>query len=109
VAKPKKPVDPDVVRRLASLHCTIEEIAAVVGCSRDTLERRFRAQIHEGKERGKVSLRRKQWKLAMSGNATMLIWLGKQLLEQSDKIENKNSGETVVRTIREPRLPLVDH
>jgi hypothetical protein len=34
---------------------------------------------------GKTSLRRLQWKAAEGGNSTMLIWLGKQYLEQSDK------------------------
>jgi hypothetical protein len=29
-----------------------------------------------------------QWKLARSGNATMLIWLGKQWLGQTDKVEH---------------------
>ena len=37
-------------------------------------------------EGGKVSLRRAQIKLAESGNATMLIWLGKQLLNQRDEV-----------------------
>ena len=36
---------------------------------------------------GNVSLRRKQFELAMNGNVTMNIWLGKQKLGQSDKVE----------------------
>lgn len=34
---------------------------------------------------GKTSLRRLQFELARKGNATMLIWLGKQYLGQTDK------------------------
>lgn len=34
-----------------------------------------------------MSLRRAQMKLAESGNATMLIWCGKQYLGQTDKVE----------------------
>jgi hypothetical protein len=36
---------------------------------------------------GRMSLRRKQWKAAEDGNTTMLVWLGKQYLGQSDKSE----------------------
>ena len=43
---------------------------------------------------GKASLRRKQWNLAEK-NATMGIWLGKQYLEQSDKIEQDSNQEEI--------------
>jgi hypothetical protein len=36
----------------------------------------------------KASLRRIQWKLAEAGNATMCVWLGKQLLGQRDKFDD---------------------
>jgi len=36
---------------------------------------------------GKQSLRRKQFEAAIKGNVTMMIWLGKQNLGQSDKQE----------------------
>lgn len=64
--------------------CTMQEIGAVCECSVDTLERRFADIIQKGKETGKSSLRRMQWKNAESGNVTMQIWLGKQLLGQKD-------------------------
>jgi hypothetical protein len=35
--------------------------------------------------RFKISLRRQQIETAKKGNVSMLIWLGKQLLDQSDK------------------------
>lgn len=36
-----------------------------------------------------MSLKRKQWEMAMNGNITMLIWLGKQNLGQTDKVEQR--------------------
>jgi hypothetical protein len=36
---------------------------------------------------GKLSLRREQFRLAERGNAAMLMFLGKQLLGQRDKVE----------------------
>lgn len=95
MSRPKKQIDPKLVEKLARIHCTMIEIASVCGCSVDTLERRFADAIKEGRERGKASLRRHQWKLARTGNATMLIWLGKQLLEQKDNLDLTNSDGTL--------------
>ena len=36
----------------------------------------------------KMSLRRKQFELAISGNLGALIWLGKNLLGQTDRMEH---------------------
>jgi hypothetical protein len=36
----------------------------------------------KGRDKGRGSLRRKQYQLALQGNPTMLIWLGKQWLNQ---------------------------
>lgn len=91
---PKEPdVDALVMERLAAICCTMAEIAAVTGLSVDTLERRFAEPIKRGREIGKATLRREQYRLAMNGNPTMLIWLGKQLLGQTDKIQATDSVE----------------
>jgi hypothetical protein len=66
------------------IQCTFAEIAAVVGCSIDTIELRYSALIKEYREKGKSSLRRWQWKAAERGNQAMLVWLGKQHLDQRD-------------------------
>ena len=87
MGRPEKQIDGEQVRKLAMLACTPTEIATVVNCSTDTLERRFSEQIRAGREQGKVSLRRKQWELAMAGDRAMLIWLGKQILGQTERQE----------------------
>ena len=65
----------------------------------DTLDRRAQeahgktfAQYVSEKQNGwgKIRLRQLQWKAAESGNVSMLIWLGKQYLGQSDKQETIN-------------------
>lgn len=83
----------DLIKDLATIHCTMEEIASILGTSVDTLERRYADIIKEAKANGKSSLRRLQWHAAQAGNTTMLIWLGKQLLNQREKSE-----ETIVST-----------
>lgn len=101
MARPRKQIDADLVRSLAEIQCTHEEIAHVVGCSVDTLTRRgFADLINKAREDGKSSLRRQQYKLALDGNPTMLIWLGKQYLGQSDK--------SSVETTRKPYRMAVD-
>src|SRR3990167_1339601 len=84
MGRPKLVIDETLVEKLASIHCTMEEIASVVGCSVDTLENRFSDIIKVAKDKGKSSLRRYQWEGAQKGNPAMLIWLGKQLLAQKD-------------------------
>ena len=87
-----------LIESLAHIMCTDEEIAGILGASIDTLlnadnKELFRTAIEKGKAQGKQSLRREQWKLAQKGNASMLIWLGKQWLGQTDKVEATTSFE----------------
>lgn len=43
----------------------------------------------------KTSLRRLQWKKASEGNVAMLIWLGKQILGQKERVEETIREEVV--------------
>jgi DNA-binding Lrp family transcriptional regulator len=72
---------------LAKLRCTNTEIARVLGCSTRTLRNRFKEVIAKGREEANVSLRHMQWRSAENGNVTMQIWLGKQYLGQTDKVD----------------------
>ena len=50
--------------------------------------------IHKkGLETGHASLRRMQYAAAQAGNPTMLIWLGKQHLEQKDQSRQEVTGK----------------
>jgi hypothetical protein len=98
MARPRKEIDEKVVRRLAGIGCTVAEMAAVTGVDKRTLERRFAAHIEKGREQGKRSLRRMQWKAAKGGNVTMLIWLGKQLLAQQDRLEHTGRDGGPIQT-----------
>lgn len=90
MARPKKKIDKEQVCKLAAINCSYAEIAAVVGCNESTLTRRFAQVIKEGREQGKTSLKRAMWKNAIQKeNITMQIWLSKQLLGYTDKVEEK--------------------
>lgn len=95
IGRPKSKVDKEMFEKLCGLHCTLIEISGFMGISDDTIERWCKreykkpfAEINKLKRgKGAVSLRRKQFEIAMSGNPTLLIWLGKQYLNQTEKNE----------------------
>lgn len=102
--RPLAKVDAKQVEALASICCTQNEIALIVGCSVDTLHRRFADVIEKGEARAKASLRRQQFKQANDGHTGMLVWLGKQLLDQRDKKDIHTDSETTL-TISERIIP----
>lgn len=87
MARPLKDIDPRQVELLAECGCTLNEIAAKLGCHADTIRDRFSESVQKGREAGKTDLRQTQWRVAKSGNVAMLIWLGKQYLGQRDNLD----------------------
>lgn len=85
--RPKKKIDYEQVEKLARIHCTQEEIAAILEVSTRTLQRdkEFCRVYKKATDTGRASLRRLQWKKAMEGHTGMLVWLGKQILGQTEK------------------------
>ena|SRR5579864_2601821 len=84
-------IDLSELERLCAIQCTDEEIAAWFGVSTRTIERRrlepeFAEVMERGKAKGRISIRRLQMKLLEEGNATMGVWLGKQILGQVDQV-----------------------
>lgn len=97
--RPLIKVDWDQVDKMCAIHCTGEEQAAILGIDYDTLNAACKREKGKGfsdyfKQKaagGKMSLRRKQYTTAMDGNTTMLVWLGKNWLGQSD---GQEEGDT---------------
>jgi hypothetical protein len=93
-----KIIDWNQVDKMCAIQCTGEEQAAILGVDYDTLNaackrekgKGFSDYFQEKGASGKMSLRRKQYTTAMDGNATMLIWLGKNWLGQKDTHEVDN-------------------
>ena len=85
---------------LCEIQCTAVEVCSVMGVCEETLNRlcedrfdmRFSEYIKSEAAGGRTSLRRMQWDAARQGNPTMLVWLGKQYLGQSDKLETQNQN-----------------
>ena len=95
MGRKKVKIDYDTVKNLAKICCTQEEIASVLGCSVTPLQRRkqFNKAYQDGLNDARASLRRLQWKSAASGNITMQIFLGKNLLGQRDRFAEDERSE----------------
>lgn len=100
MGRPKIDIDQSQFEKLCGIQCTKEEIASWFNCSVDTIEKfcartykdTFTAVYKNFSGKGKVSLRRNQFKLSET-NVTMAIFLGKQYLGQTEMVENHNTFE----------------
>jgi hypothetical protein len=84
VGRMKIVVPPDEVEHLASLGCTDKEIADYFGVAENTLRYNFSVDLVKGRHQLRTTLRQAQLRHALNGNAALLIWLGKNILGQSD-------------------------
>ena len=102
MARPKFKIDYEAVKKLASIMCTQDEIASCLGCDVRTLQRdeEFCRLYKEGRENGKMSLRRMQFKLAEKSYA-MAIFLGKQYLGQKDIVETNIESNGILSELTE--------
>lgn len=109
MGRPTIEVDFEKIDALCSVFCNCKEIVAVLNTfgetySYDTVERRIKenfgktfAEYVEEKQmaHAKPKLRKAQMDLALSGNAPMLIFLGKNYLEQRDKPKDDETNESI--------------
>lgn len=101
MARPRKEMDIEQLKNMVRIQCTAEECAGVFEVSVDTIDRRLKEEGYAGfadfykkfSGEGKASLRRAQWKAAQDGNPTMLVWLGKQMLGQTDKMQHAGTND----------------
>jgi hypothetical protein len=94
-------IDLTELERLCALQCTDTELAHWFNVTTRTIERRrlepeFAQAMERGKARGRISVRRLQMKLLEEGNATMGVWLGKQILGQVDSLAVQSNVEIAV-------------
>jgi hypothetical protein len=91
---PKK-IDWELAARIAATNCPITDIAAIMQLSTERLRARCKRDlkvplaewVNAQRSHYRNRLREAQIEVALRGNPTMLIWLGKQHLGQMDKME----------------------
>lgn len=89
LGRPQIILDKTRIRDYAANGMIMSEIAAIMNVSEQTLRNNYFEDIKIGRELLCGRLRMKQVELAEAGNTTMLVWLGKNLLNQSDRSEIK--------------------
>lgn len=95
MGRPRKEIDKAEFEKLCAIQCTLDEICGWFGVSKKTLEAwckrtygdTFSTVFYQKRGIGKISLRRAQYQSAMGGNSALLIWLGRNWLGQTDKVE----------------------
>jgi hypothetical protein len=103
--RPHKPFDWDKLNAILQYGANLSDASEIMGVSEDTILRRIKKEhgmeyaTYKNKKMGKVriGLLRKQVEVAMSGNVSMLIWLGKQHLDQKDKQEIEQLSQSTIR------------
>ncbi len=84
VGRDKHVIDPQEVFKLAQIGCKDTEISDWFGIDSNTLRYNFSVELTKGRLALNQSLRRAQLQVALGGNPTMLIWLGRNLLGQTE-------------------------
>ena len=82
----KRVIDPNEVEKLASIGMNDTEISEFLDIDDSTLRYNFKRNLVKGRYNLKSTLRQAQLRLAVEHlNPTMLIWLGKNILQQKDQ------------------------
>lgn len=97
MGRPKVEINERQFETCIQLPLTKSDLAAILGCSVPTIERYIKARFgctfdtlrEQKRSNFKKNILAKQYEMAVKGDRTMLIWLGKNYLEQSDKVESK--------------------
>lgn len=85
-------IDANALDTLLNYGATATDCSEILKCSVDTIERfikrkyglKFAEYADKKKSAVRMKLREKQVAMALQGNVTMLVWLGKQMLGQTD-------------------------
>lgn len=95
VGRKKVVIPEEQVAQLAQYHCTNKEMADFFDLPLQTFVDNFRDIITKNREITKQRLRKKQLEVAMNGDRTLLIWLGKNMLGQSDQPVAEESNQVL--------------
>lgn len=80
-------LDLKTIDGMASVGATNVEIADFLGVSESLIRKRCKSVLDKARSGLRTRLRQAQLKTALGGNPAMLIWLGKQMLDQKERTE----------------------
>ena len=92
ISRQKVVIPEEEVAQLSQYHCTNKEMADFYGVPLQTFMDNFRDIIDKNRIVTKQRLRKTQLDLALKGDKTMLIWLGRNILGQTENpVSSENS------------------
>jgi len=100
--------DQMLVERLGALMCEPQEVVAICGITKEQFNHIFAPIWARGRERAKARLRLMQWDAAAMGSERMLVHLGKQYLDQTEKTESNTLDEQQRQERQRTRDKLAD-
>jgi hypothetical protein len=97
MARPEAKIDLAELEKLCNMQCTDEEVAAFLGVSTRTIERRrlqprFAEVMERARAKGRISVRRSLFRMAAANNVAAAIFLAKNLLGYRDVVNTEHSG-----------------
>ena len=95
IGRSKTVIPEEQVAELSKLHCTNAEMADFFDVPLQTFVDNFRDIIQKNRLITKQRLRAAQLKLAINGDRSMLIWLGKNILGQTDQPINNDEDQVL--------------
>ena len=92
----------EYVEKMAAAGCTVRGICDELGADYKTLnnprnKEKFQQAVKKGEAKLENRLRMAQVKTALKGNATMLVFLGKNMLGQVDRMEQSIDATVKVK------------
>ena len=123
VGRDKTHIDPEEVEKLAALGVTTLEMSDFFGIHESTLKYNFKRELTKGRSQLKITLRRSMLQNAHNMNASVQIFLAKNLLGMADQpvnqaddnvlpwVEaetntNKDSGKIEIQNLQNSQLTL---
>ncbi len=93
IGRPLAKISEARVAKLARTGCHVKTIADLIGVNETTLRDRFPETIAKNRALHRLDVRLAQKKLLDEGSVAMAIFLGKALLNQSDRLDVTSEGE----------------
>lgn len=109
VGRPPVNLDWKLLNSILQYGATILDCSDICEISEDVIQKRIKKEYkmtfteYRKKKMSKtrLKLRQKQTEMALAGNVALLIWLGKNMLGQSDKVEEHTGGKIEVKITKD--------
>lgn len=108
MARPKKEMDHKTFDTAIQLPLIKADLAKLMGCSERHIDNYVKERFGESfcviQDQNRQNFRKnilgKQYELAMKGNTALLIWLGKQYLDQRENVETSVKADNLVLKLK---------